>query len=152
MPLPIRMTQGGKGQDDQLATNGLFAFSQEWCSVEGSVSLGDRELLRISEAVLTEFKEKGEISNFTVGTVASGDCFVEDDATSRRLREELHASCVEMEGAAVSQTCLIHKVPFLVVRSISDFADGNAGMTYDQFSGIAADRSGKVMKEIIKRL
>ena len=38
-PLPVRTTQGGKGQDNQLATNGLFAFSQEWCSVDGSTSL-----------------------------------------------------------------------------------------------------------------
>ena len=121
-------------------------------NLKTSIFLSDKNLVEIANKSLSKMKEQGEVNNFKTGTIVSGDCFVEDDALSRHLREDLFATCVEMEGASIAQTCLINKVPFLVIRSISDFADNNAGMSYDTFSTTAANQAGRAMEEIIKGL
>ena len=45
-----------------------------------------------------------------------------------------------MEGAAVAHVCEVLNVPFIVLRSISDKADDEAGMTFDEFVKIAAKK------------
>ncbi len=73
-----------------------------------------------------------------VGRVASGDRFVREDKDKRRIIEEFSASCCEMEGAAIAQTCFLNKVPYLIVRAISDKADGSAQVDYPIFEKKAA--------------
>lgn len=112
----------------------------------------DKNLVKLAENACKKLLEQGKIKKFVTGRILSGDCFVEDDEKSRFLREELGGSCVEMEGAAISQTCIVNRLPFVVVRSISDFADNNAGMSYDDFSLLASTQAGLVLMEIIKGL
>lgn len=57
-----------------------------------------------------------------------------------------------MEGAAIGQVCSDFKVPFLVVRAMSDRADGNACSSYDDFSKEVAQYSAKFVQELIKLL
>jgi adenosylhomocysteine nucleosidase len=38
-----------------------------------------------------------------------------------------------MEGGAIAHTAFVNNVPFMVVRSISDSADGEACMDYPTF-------------------
>jgi adenosylhomocysteine nucleosidase len=58
------------------------------------------------------------------GIVVTGDAFVANPAQRDEMRRSLKASAVEMEGAAVAQVCFQLGVPFLVIRSITDNADG----------------------------
>jgi adenosylhomocysteine nucleosidase len=68
------------------------------------------------------------------GLIASGDRFVADAAVSRELKAALpSALCVEMEGAAVAQVCVESKVPFGVVRTISDAADHGSPVDFPKF-------------------
>ena len=73
-----------------------------------------------------------------VGTVASGDLFVERPAHKQKIRAEFGAAACEMEGAAVGQVALAHGIPFAVLRAISD---GGDGMEFSQFVRLAAARS-----------
>ena len=43
-----------------------------------------------------------------------------------------------MEGAAIAQTCYLSAVPYLIVRAISDKADGSASADYPTFEAKAA--------------
>jgi adenosylhomocysteine nucleosidase len=74
-----------------------------------------------------------------VGTIASGDTFIcsseEREALVRAIPGLL---CVEMEGGAVSQVCLEHGVPYVVCRVISDAADGDARVDFQEFLASAA--------------
>jgi adenosylhomocysteine nucleosidase len=68
------------------------------------------------------------------GLVLSGDRFISSNAARSELRSLFpDALAVEMEGAAVAQVCAERKVPFAVVRVISDTADDHAGADFLDF-------------------
>ena len=67
----------------------------------------------------------------------------------KKLREIFEAECVEMEGAAVAHVCEVMNIPFIVIRSISDKADDEAGMTFDEFVKIAAKHSKSIVEGIL---
>jgi adenosylhomocysteine nucleosidase len=85
-----------------------------------------------------------------VGAIASGDQFF---AEKERVAE-LHARlpdvfCVEMEGAAVAQVCYEHGVRFAIFQTISDSADENAPVDFQQFTHrIAGVYSREVLREL----
>lgn len=64
----------------------------------------------------------------TKGRVLSGDVFVADTATKDWLVNTFNGLCTEMEGAAMAQVAYINNIPFLVLRVMSDKADGSAKM------------------------
>ena len=55
-----------------------------------------------------------------------------------------------MEGASIGQVCYVNKVPFCVLRAISDEANGEASMDYPTFAKKAAENSIKIVSEFIK--
>lgn len=70
-----------------------------------------------------------------LGRICTGDQFIthREMGSHAYLRDELAGDGVEMEGASVAQVCAINQVPCLVVRTISDAADGSAGACFDEF-------------------
>lgn len=87
------------------------------------------------------------------GTILSGDVFVANKNLCLNLAKNFDdVWAVEMEGAAIGQVCSDFKVPFLVVRAMSDRADGNACSSYDDFSKEVAQYSAKFVQELIKLL
>ncbi len=83
------------------------------------------------------------------GRVLTGDTFVEDEALRRQLREDLEGDCVEMEGAAVGQACAVNDVPYLVVRAISDHADGTSDVDFEAFLQAAARSSSQIVLHLL---
>ena len=63
-------------------------------------------------------------SNFTFkvwnGLIASSDTFMTRDKISKFPILDIKPFCVEMEAAAVGQSAYLMKVPFVIIRSISD--------------------------------
>ena len=58
------------------------------------------------------------------GRILTGDQFVSDpDISLRRRLSELDGSVVEMEGAAIALVATVNRVPFVIIRSVSDKAD-----------------------------
>ncbi len=80
-----------------------------------------------------------------LGCIATGDLFVETGEEKERLRRDFNALCAEMEGAAVAHVCAVNRVPFAVVRCISDLADDNARGDYDDFELLAARKSADIL-------
>ena len=87
-----------------------------------------------------------------IGRVASGDQFVADAALKNRIIEITQALCTEMEGAAIAQTAYRNKVPFVIIRAISDKADNSADMDYPTFERIAAHRCAAVTTAVTTAL
>ena len=89
-------------------------------------------------------------SQVRVGRIASGDLFV----VYRRQREiialEFDALCCDMEGGAVGHVCYMNKVPFVILRSISDDFKFNKPENYEEFKHLATSRTIKALKKFIQ--
>jgi adenosylhomocysteine nucleosidase len=87
-----------------------------------------------------------------VGRVCTGDTFIQDEARRGAIREELDGDCVEMEGAAVGQVCTLNDVPFLLVRAISDRADGSSDIDFQAFLHEAAQSSARIVLHLLETI
>ncbi len=85
-----------------------------------------------------------------IGRIATGDMFVSVIGQREFIAFEFDALCCEMEGAAVGQVCYMNKIPFAVLRSISDDLKFNKGTDFESFSQLAADRTVKALKKFIQ--
>lgn len=86
-----------------------------------------------------------------VRTVATGDKFIASYEDKKRIAEAFGASVCEMEGGAIAQVAFVNSCPFVIVRAISDSADGSATMDYASFLPIAAKRSAELTMELVKK-
>lgn len=86
----------------------------------------------------------------SLGTVATGDKFIASREDKERIAAAFSASACEMEGCAVAQVAYVNEVPFVVVRAISDSADGEATMDYPTFLPIAAKNSSNLTLALVK--
>ena len=92
-----------------------------------------------------------EITMFS-GRILTGDQFISGQEKKDWLVSQFHGLCAEMEGGAIAQVCSNNGIPFLILRAISDKADGSATMDYPQFSRMASIRSARLTEELILRL
>jgi adenosylhomocysteine nucleosidase len=86
------------------------------------------------------------------GRVCTGDTFIQDADARDAIRTELGGDCVEMEGAAVGQVCAVNDIPFLLVRAISDRADGSSDVDFQAFLEEAARSSARIVLHLLEAL
>lgn len=87
--------------------------------------------------------------NYKVGTIASGDQFIESAVKKNSIVEDFDAIAVEMEGASTGQVCYVNGVDFAVVRSISDGSDEDAITTYNDSRKHSSDVSTLMILEYL---
>jgi len=89
-----------------------------------------------------------------VGQIASGDQFISNSIEKEKLLEMLpQVLCVEMEGAAVAQVCYEYKIPFVVIRTISDSANENSVVDFNEFiTQIASNLGIIIIQKLINNL
>ncbi|MCP2240804.1 MAG: 5'-methylthioadenosine/adenosylhomocysteine nucleosidase [Thermoanaerobacterium thermosaccharolyticum] len=87
-----------------------------------------------------------------VGRIVSGDRFISSKDEARRLGQQFSAYAVEMEGAAIAHTAYLNDIPFVIIRSISDNADGNATSDFNLFVKKASIVSSNIVKEMINMI
>ena len=95
----------------------------------------------------TDFSKELKIVS---GRVASGDQFISGGEKKASIIENFHPQCVEMEGAAIAHTCYANKVPFVIIRCMSDTADESVKETYSEET--ASRVSSTFLLEFIKEL
>lgn len=86
------------------------------------------------------------------GIVASGDQFISSDEKKSFLVKTFNASVCEMEGAAIGHVCIRNRVPFGVLRSVSDSGDDEASMSFPEFAELAAKNSIAIIKLFASKL
>ena len=96
-------------------------------------------------------KVNPEIGVFT-GRVVSGDQFIAGKEKKDDLVNTFAGDCAEMEGASIAHAAYVNNIPCLIIRAISDKADGSAEMDYPTFEKKAAANSIKILKQLIKNL
>ncbi|WP_054958351.1 5'-methylthioadenosine/adenosylhomocysteine nucleosidase [Paenibacillus dakarensis] len=108
----------------------------------------DTYLINLAEKACKELAADG----YLVGKVLSGDQFIASRDTVQSLYEQMDGACAEMEGSAVAQVCWMNEVPYVVIRSMSDKADGSAHMNFAEFTVKASRRSHSIVTHILNHL
>lgn len=110
-----------------------------------SVFTADPELIALAQKAAESVLDR----KVMLGRVLSGDTFVADRTLVQNLYEVLEGACTEMEGAAVAQVAYMNRVPFVIIRSMSDKADGSAEVNYREFVEVAAQKSYEIVEKMI---
>ena len=108
-----------------------------------------------TDAALTKIAEKvAKKQNIALleGIIATGDQFICDNAKKEWIRSTFNADATEMEGASVAVVCHALKVPFCVLRAISDAADMDAGFSFDEFLVSSAKESAAFLIAMLDEL
>ena len=114
-----------------------------------SIFEADRKLVELTKK---SAKEAGLDVKVFEGKVVSGDQFISTYEKKESLKKSFGGDCAEMEGAAIAHVASLNNIPFLVIRAISDKADGGAHMDYPTFEKKAAANSILLLNEIIKNV
>lgn len=109
----------------------------------------DRELVDLAYSVAVEKFEREKVRK---GRIVSGDEFVASVEKIKWLRDTFNADCTEMEGAAVAHVCHVFKMPFLIIRAISDKANHDAKVDFPEFVKLAAKNSKTIFEGILERI
>ena len=106
--------------------------------------------VKMLEIALAAAKQAELSVNIFTGRVVSGDQFISSKDKKKWLVDTFDGTCTEMEGASIGHVATMNKVPYLVIRAISDKADDSAEMDYPSFAAMAIDNSVALMTEFIK--
>ncbi|EOC0001485.1 5'-methylthioadenosine/S-adenosylhomocysteine nucleosidase [Cronobacter turicensis] len=87
------------------------------------------------------------------GLVVSGDAFINGSVNLAKIRHNFpQAVAVEMEATAIGHVCHNFGVPFVVVRAISDVADQQSHLSFEEFLAVAAKQSSMMVETLLTSL
>ena len=127
--------------------SGLGYEKGEICNI-GKYIYCDKTLVEECKKAIENIEN--ESYKVEIGTIATADSFCDKPEIAKMVRKEFNAECVEMEGAAVAQVCYLDKIPFLVIRGISDTPNGNNKIDFRKYLEIASKQSAKILQNLIK--
>ncbi|TLV14132.1 5'-methylthioadenosine/S-adenosylhomocysteine nucleosidase [Klebsiella indica] len=91
--------------------------------------------------------------NAVRGLIVSGDAFINGSTGLAKIRHHFpQAVAVEMEATAIAHVCHSYGVPFVVVRAISDVADQQSHLSFDEFLAVAAKQSTLMVENLVQHL
>jgi len=106
----------------------------------------DNDLINMAIRAATKDDVKHEAF---VGRILSGDVFIASCEKKDFLWKEFKGYCTEMEGAAIGHACYLNNIPFVVIRAMSDKADGTAHVNFNDFFNEAAKNSTEIVLDML---
>jgi len=116
-------------------------------SKEPTKYVADKEL---SEKIKKVLEKVGGDRTVYFGRILTGDMFISSVEKREELVKDFDGYCCEMEGAAIAQVASLNKVPFTVVRVISDLPSGKGPEDYNSFELEAAKISSKALENFLE--
>ncbi|MDT2796720.1 5'-methylthioadenosine/adenosylhomocysteine nucleosidase [Enterococcus cecorum] len=121
----------------------------------GQLPAGMPLYFEASQYIVDEMKKAAQKTGQQVrsGLIVTGDSFVNSPEKIAEIKSHFpEALACEMEGAAIAQTARQFNIPFLIVRAISDTADHQATMSFDEFIDEAGKRSAEMVIEFLNTI
>lgn len=153
---------GGIGQGvsvgDVVISNGLVQHDMDTSDLgdpKGFISGIDIVTIPATERLVNQVVEKAKHTyNGTVhiGVIATGDQFIGRSEKLKQISNQFKAIACEMEGGSIAQVCFINGIDFVVIRAISDNADEEANVSFEQFATMAAEKSTNLLCEVLPAL
>ncbi|AUG99874.1 5'-methylthioadenosine/S-adenosylhomocysteine nucleosidase [Pectobacteriaceae bacterium CE70] len=128
----------------------VTAFGYEAGQMAGcpAAFVADTSLIAVAQDAIATLR-----LNAVRGLVVSGDAFINGAEPLARIRHLFpQAIAVEMEATAIGHVCHQFDVPFVVVRAISDVADQESHLSFDEFLSIAAKQSTRMVETMLQML
>ena len=107
----------------------------------------DKELIGKCKKII---KDDLKDINVKIGTIATGDVFCTKVSMKEDVIKEFGANCIEMEGAAIAQVCTLCKIPFIVIRSISDKPNGHNENDFKNYVVSSSKRFQRIIELLVK--
>lgn len=128
----------------------VTAFGYEYGQMAGcpAAFVADEKLVAAAEACIQQLN-----LNAVRGLIVSGDAFINGSVGLAKIRHNFpQAVAVEMEATAIAHVCHNFGVPFVVVRAISDVADQQSHLSFDEFLAVAAKQSSLMVEALVQKL
>ena len=144
----------------------------DWVIASDSIKVDSETLFDDKEIAGNEFKTQAYIQmnetlakvaqqsvkslrgnqNVWMGSVTSENEFICSMKVEKHICAPHTAYCAEMEGTSIAHTCFWNQIPFVMVRVISDKADQNPDVNFEDFVDESARNTSKVIENIIRNL
>ncbi len=153
------MAAGLKVLDFVVSTDALYhdmdasGFGYELTQIpqmECSDFKADDKMLDAATITFAQMAE-AEGHEMVAGRIASGDQFISSREVKDKIKKICNPACVEMEGAAIAHASYVNKVPFLIIRCMSDMADDGHEEVYKFNEKTAADLSAALVMNMIDK-
>lgn len=137
---------------DIVVSNEVFPHDLELRFLENyppynSIFKADADLIKAACSICDEHN----IPNH-VGRIVSGEAFISSSEVKKQICDKFSPLAVDMESSAVGHCSFMNGVPFLCIRCISDNADDEGEMSFDEFEKIAAKRVAEIVLEMIRKI
>lgn len=108
----------------------------------------DKKFISLIQESLSKLEQ-----TWHLGLIATGDSFVAGEDKIKAIKEHFpQVLAVEMEGAAIAQASHALNLPFLVVRAMSDNANHEASVSFDEFIVEAGRRSAQALMTLLQSI
>lgn len=119
----------------------------EFCPVEKRrIFASDEKLVALARRVAADFDRPVHF-----GRMATGEKFIEDEGRDA-INRSLAPLSVDMETAAIAQTCWRNNIPFIAVRSITDTADHAGDGAFRENLAAASRISADFVRRLIDEI
>ncbi|MDK1252198.1 5'-methylthioadenosine/S-adenosylhomocysteine nucleosidase [Cronobacter dublinensis] len=128
----------------------VTAFGYEYGQMAGCPAAfkADDKLIAAAQATIKQLN-----LHAVRGLVVSGDAFINGSVNLAKIRHNFpQAIAVEMEATAIGHVCHNFGVPFVVVRAISDVADQQSHLSFEEFLAVAAKQSSLMVETLLTSL
>lgn len=128
----------------------VTAFGYEPGQMAGcpAAFVAEPQLIELAERCIAKLE-----LNAVRGLICSGDAFINGAEQLARIRATFpQVSAVEMEAAAIGHVCHLFDTPFVVVRAISDVADSESHLSFEEFLVVAAQQSTLMVDAMVQAL
>ena len=143
-----------------VVVSSSIVYHDVWCGmgceygqVQGmpAVFVADEAMCGAAKSLMDD---EGNATRIHAGLICTGDQFITDRSELDKIKGNFPAGlAVDMESAAIAQTCHIYGVPFVSFRIISDTPGvDNHIEQYENFWGEMANRSFDVTRRFLKKL
>lgn len=103
-----------------------------------------------SKYFISELKKV--LENVHVGLITSSDSFISSPDKVAEIKSHFpEVLAVEMEGASIAQAATALGKPFAVIRAMSDTADHDANVKFDEFIVEAGKQSAQILIKLLEK-
>lgn len=114
----------------------------------GLVAFKTDEKLR--EQAVNAAKKVAPSIQIVEGRICTGDQFISTKEQKNKIISSFGGDCCEMEGGAIAQACYLNKIPFIIIRSISDKADETETVDFKEFEAQTAKLCANITEYMIR--